>query len=1195
MSLILAVTMGSLAIAAQTTFAAAGGVLLFSDGDFNAQSPGQGVGAPWGPVGGAHTVTASAQSPYENVYPANGKGAHIPATADNIYLVRSFAENAIPVSSTAKYYFNVDFRNNSGETGDYSIVITRDANALLRSVAFYVTGDTLYADSGTGVQPVLSLRQATWYNLQVTLDLAAKTYSGVVSTPSETVIVPSRPFVRSDVAINSVYTDGGTSVVGGTAPDHDTDNWALSDSPLVPLGGGVSVKSVSPIGQGWGKNVPIAIELEDRGRQVDEASIQFSVNGAAVMPAIAKPAGSAVTTITYIPNAGWTPGIYGVRLVFSDNATPPATQTNEFSFQVADPLVAASAVNIDFKGLRNVPGPDVQGPTYEGAGAGGGGRVFNGVVADSTLPGGGDDDNLTVGAANLLDSFGDVTTVGFTVSPMGGDVGWAPTTDPLSTAALFGDYVFNNSAGNHAGESPFQISGLGDAPYVDLYFYRTGGGVTIPGAGLSDFAAQGIFTAGNTLFYKRVPVSGGTVNGTFGSGIAVICGMSIVSPLPRPFIRTASPSGPGAKPDVAIVVELEDYVTQVDAGSIQLLVNGQSTAPEISKPDGSPITTVTYTPPDGFIQGTTNTYTIIFGDTSSPSVVQSSDFTFTILTAASAEVTINIDFNGARNIPGPRGPGPTYVGQGAGGGGIIWNGILADSRLPDGSDDDNLTVGGDNLLNSVGGATPTSFLISTVGGDDGGAPAGTDPAAAASLFGDYVFVGASGQLSGMADFTIGGLGVAPYVDLYFYYGANGNFSVAGTAASPFTAKGIFAPGNTICFKRVPVTDGTVTGVVGAGSVTVLHGLTVQKPLPQPFVDSYSPNVPAGTKLRTNEVGIIQIVLQDYISHVDGFSVALSLNGQPVIPQVAQDPVTGLTMVGYAPFDQLLPDATNRFRLVFADDATPPVVQTFEFEVAVMGEATAGRIINLDFDGNRNVPGPNSLPLTYVGKGAAGGGTVFNSLAADSRLPGGGDDDNLTVSGVNLLSSVGTASSVSLTVSPVGGDSTAGRSGGNTQDPADPAALFSDYIFNNSAGNHAGQSPFTIGGLGSAPAVDLYFYKGPGSVFIPGSLQASFAGAGLFTPANTVYFPNVPVTDGKVTGAFGGGVAVIHGMTLVLPPSQLGTLRIGREGGNVVISWSGAGTLQAADEVTGTWTDVSGATNPLILVAPAGHKFYRLQP
>ena len=1186
-SLILSLAAAMLGFATETTRAA----LLFSDGDFGAQTVGLAVGAPWGPVGGGHIVAADSQSPYGNVYAGNGKGAHIPATGDNIYLVRLFPENAILPSATGTFYFNVDFRNNSGEAGDYSIVITRDSRGDVRSAAFFVTGDTLYAHSGTGVDPVLTLQQGTWYNLQITLDLATKTYAGVVSSPAGPTAITSRPFVNVGETINCVYTDGGTTVFGGVAPAHDLDNWALSDSPLSPPSGGAYVKSTAPHGQGWKPEVGIAIELEDRDTQVAGGSIQLTVNGQAVSPAIVKPAGSAVTTITYAPDGGWAPGTYNVRVIFSDDAIPPASHTNDFSFQVADPLVAALVVNVDFKGLRNVPGPDVQGPTYEGVGAGGGGRLFNGIVADSRLPGGGDDDNLTVGATDLFDSFGGFTTVGFTVSPMGGDVGWTPTTDPLSTAALFGDYVFNNSAGNTAGESPFQISGLGSVPFVDLYFYHTGGGVTIPGVGVAPFVAQGIFTPGNTYFFKRVPVTDGAVTGTFGSGTAVICGLSIVSPLPQPFLKSASPSGGGAQPNVPIVIELQDYVTEVDLSSIRLLVNGAELLADINKPAGSPVTTVTYTSPEGFIEGSTNTYTIIFGDMGSPSVVQTYDFTFVVLVGASAQNTINIDFNGLRTGDVQ---GPTYVGVGAAGGGTVFNGIVANSIIPGGGDDDNLTVGAENLLNSVGGATPVSFTISPVGGDNAGLPAGADPTAPASLFGDYVFVGSAGQLSGMADFTFAGLGSAPYVDLYFYYGAFGNFTVPGASASPFTTRGVFTPANTIYFKRVPVTDGTATGTVGTGPTTVLHGVTIQQPLPQPFVWSYAPSAGSGPKLRTNELGIIQIVLQDYITHVVSSSIQLLLNGQPVTPDIEQQPALGLTTVSYAPFATLLPDATNVVQLIFSDDAPTPVVQTFEFEFYVMSEAAAGGIVNIDFDGNRNVPGPNSLPLTFVGKGAAAGGTVFNGLPADSRLPGGGDDDNLTVSGTGLLSSIGTATPVSFTVAPMGGDSTAGRTGGNTDNPADPTALFSDYIFNNSAGNTAGQSPFTIDGLGSVASVDLYFYKGPGSVSIPGASPAPFAGSGIFTPGNTVFFRGAAVTDGKVTGSFGGGVNVIHGLTVVLPPTPVGSISIGRDGNNVIISWSGAGTLQVADEVTGGWTDLPGAPNPLILVSPQGYKFYRLR-
>ncbi len=52
-----------------------------------------------------------------------------------------------------------------------------------------------------------------------------------------------------------------------------------------------------------------------------------------------------------------------------------------------------------------------------------------------------------------------------------------------------------------------------------------------------------------------------------------------------------------------------------------------------------------------------------------------------------------------------------------------------------------------------------------------------------------------------------------------------------------------------------------------------------------------------------------------------------------------------------------------------------------------------------------------------------------------------------------------------------------------------------------------------------------------------------------------------------------------------------------QGSNVTISWTGTGTLQATDSLTGNWHDVPGATNPLVIPAAgqAQRQFYRLRP
>jgi hypothetical protein len=71
-----------------------------------------------------------------------------------------------------------------------------------------------------------------------------------------------------------------------------------------------------------------------------------------------------------------------------------------------------------------------------------------------------------------------------------------------------------------------------------------------------------------------------------------------------------------------------------------------------------------------------------------------------------------------------------------------------------------------------------------------------------------------------------------------------------------------------------------------------------------------------------------------------------------------------------------------------------------------------------------------------------------------------------------------------------------------------------------------------------------------------------------------YFDNAQVT---------GGSAPVGGkLTAVL------------QGANVVISWTGPGSLQEAPEVTGTWTAVANATSPYTASATSQRKFYRLQ-
>lgn len=797
----------------------------------------------------------------------------------------------------------------------------------------------------------------------------------------------------------------------------------------------------------------------------------------------------------------------------------------------------ARIINIDFNGAQNSQGPRGPGPTYVGQGAAGGGSVWNGIVADARLADGLDNQNLiSIGGKNLVDSTGGATPVRIAIGPVGGDCPSAGT-EPEAEAALFGDYCYVGNGGQAAQKADFVVRGLGVASSVDLYFYYGyNGNVSVAGASQSAFAGTGIFTPANTIYFANVPVTNGTVTGAVGNGssLIVLDGMTIqmAEPLPQPFILSAEPAGPAVKASAAITIQLQDNVTQVVPNSVQLQVNGQAVVAAVNKPAGSSITTVAYSPAGGWVAGSANTFKITFSDNGAPAVARTGDFSFVVLNEKAAAVTINIDFSGAQNTPVAHDPGPTFIGQGAAGGGTSWNGILADSRLPDGSDDRNLALSADSLVNSLGQATSISLAIGPVAGDNPNG--GSDPAAAAALFGDCLYAGSGEQSADTADFTISGLGATPFVDVYFYYGAPehvdtaGSFFIPGAASMPSAASGVFTDANTRYFPRVWVTNGTVSGTMGNGPLTLLYGMTVRKALPQPFIRSASPT---GGGTRANSA--ITVELEDYVTQVVPNSVQLLVNGQAVVAVVNKPAGSPVTTVTYSPAGNWPAGSTNVFRIIFDDNATPPLRQMSDFAFVVLTEALAITTINIDFNGAQNNPVRGPGP-TYWGQGAAGGGNVWNGILVDSRLPDGLDDHNITVSSNDLVNSVGGATSVGFTISPVGGDApTAGS------DPAAGAALFGDYLYVGSGGQISGRADFTISGLGTAPYVDLYFHYGAnGNFVVPGGTRAAFGGNGIFTTADTAYYSKVAVANGTVTGTVGtGSLTILYGMTVQLPLPQ----------------------------------------------------------
>ena len=66
-------------------------------------------------------------------------------------------------------------------------------------------------------------------------------------------------------------------------------------------------------------------------------------------------------------------------------------------------------------------------------------------------------------------------------------------------------------------------------------------------------------------------------------------------------------------------------------------------------------------------------------------------------------------------------------------------------------------------------------------------------------------------------------------------------------------------------------------------------------------------------------------------------------------------------------------------------------------------------------------------------------------------------------------------------------------------------------------------------------------------------------------------------------------------TVVPVPAAKAVLTVERQATSLKISWTGAGTLESADAVTGGWTAVPGATtSPQTVSLTAESKFYRVR-
>ncbi|MCI0748577.1 MAG: Ig-like domain-containing protein, partial [Verrucomicrobia subdivision 3 bacterium] len=191
-------------------------------------------------------------------------------------------------------------------------------------------------------------------------------------------------------------------------------------------------------------------------------------------------------------------------------------------------------------------------------------------------------------------------------------------------------------------------NGGGEAPAIDA---KVGGAViaSVPGSTVfrtGEFVDVRIHvgtdgtldvTVNGAAIFNNLTTGLGAMTGRFGFGARTgglndnhfIDDLTITTGQPgHPVVTSASPRGSAVRPDAAVVITIQDFVTQVNPASIQLRFDGAVVAPQVSK--SGDVTTVQYDPPGLLAPGSSHSVSLTYSDNGNPVFTDTFSYSFTV-------------------------------------------------------------------------------------------------------------------------------------------------------------------------------------------------------------------------------------------------------------------------------------------------------------------------------------------------------------------------------------------------------------------------------------------------------------------------------------------------------------------------------------------------------------------------------------
>lgn len=206
---------------------------LSRDPGWELQTPGKPGSLPWF-TAGPNAILSEAQSPFSHVEPAGSQGVRIAHGQPTDGIRQEFSE--ITLAQSPAFYFNLDFRNVEAVEGDgaYRFYL---GNGAIRSLGleFSINSRQFSARDGDQIRVIRDLQPGRWYNLQIEIDLAKKTYSGQIGTPGDVILFDNLAAAPTWDGVLNTFVSDGFGQVRAPTPTRDIDNVVGDTVKFQPL------------------------------------------------------------------------------------------------------------------------------------------------------------------------------------------------------------------------------------------------------------------------------------------------------------------------------------------------------------------------------------------------------------------------------------------------------------------------------------------------------------------------------------------------------------------------------------------------------------------------------------------------------------------------------------------------------------------------------------------------------------------------------------------------------------------------------------------------------------------------------------------------------------------------------------------------------------------------------------------------